>query len=625
MKTSIAIALSILVCAVFSTYTFLQQTPKSDFDLSSFGKLPVMQDEEIQSIDTIARRTLFSIHGKSYIRNIDNSKTRPVEWLADCLMRPEKAKTVKLFVIEDENILADLSPSLPSIKPTLFETLRYKATRSTPPRIFSFYELDPFFETITAKSRIAMRTENRKRSSFQNEVIDLSQDLQLFQRLTKTLRLKETGSVIREYKELQNFIPEGMKAFELNKNSKDFDQSTFDKMSQTGIAYQNFEYGSHFRPIPTIYGNTSQWEATGSVLRNIIESTQISPLLLQYAKTVDAYEEQNAKLFNTTISDLNVRLKVLVPKECKSASIQQTLNKLLALKTSIIGYLTALLLASIAWKKRLIFLRPAASTLVITSFAFHSIALISGNHAINGYVNASLYQTTLFVGWAAVVIAMVLSIRFKTIAGVFTAAVIGLVSLLSASDLATQDYSLYMKLSPIALSNSWQIVNSVAHTFSYAATILAGVLATVLSLLKIFSVRLNQGPYLRLMLMSFYSLCLAAISGFVGISSSCIISDIATGLYWNWTPEENSKLILFTYNFAVMLAYLDRQIAARGYIIAVIFGTIIAVWSIIGIQVIETQEIGKSFWYFIAFSAVQLISIIIAMLPRKYWKSRLAL
>ncbi|MCH6256419.1 cytochrome c biogenesis protein [Puniceicoccaceae bacterium K14] len=623
MKQVLPAAICLLALTALAVFNFTQQTHKSEFDLNAFGKLPAMRGEEIESFDTIARKALFSIHEKTRIKSNDGKTIDPIQWFADVLMRPEHAKTISLFSINNEEILRELDlPTVNKDTSVLDSTQRFFGFGGA---IYfaSFKELDPHIEYLATQARVAMKTESKKRTNYQNAVIDLSQDIQSFTRISQTLRYQGSGSFEAEISKLQEFVPQGMKAFGQNRFEEDYDHDAYEKMSQIGIDYQNFEYGSYFLPIPSETHHHTQWDSMGKLLKDIINDARPGIISQNFARLLDAYNEKDSAKFNQQLAELQLLIKATAPSEVQTAKIQQFINKLLPIKTSIAGYILTLALATLASNKKRIFLKPAVYVTVIATFALHSISLFAQNHSIDGYASEQFYYTTLFVGWTSALIGTALSFRFKTIAGINVVAIIGLVSLITASDLSRQDYSLYMKISPIALSNHWQLLNSGANTISYAATILAGILSAGLSILKALRVSLNQGPYIRLMLMSFYSLCLATISGIVGIICTCILSDVATGLYWQWTPEENGKLILLCYNTSVLLAYLDKQIAARGYVVASIFGTIIAVWSIIGIRVIETQEIGKSFWYFVGFASLQLFAIALAFLPRKYWKNRM--
>lgn len=625
MKRTLSSLIGLIILIALSAANFVHQTHQSEYNLDQFGKLPAMRGDKIESIDTIARKALFSISGKSSISNGSSLEVSPIEWFSDLLMRPQVAKDFPLFTVSNNEIRTTILKTDKIERPNLTKkfTNWISGTDSTPR--FSYNELDPFIETIATHARIAIKTENEKRTAYQNEIIDLSRDLQTFLQISQTLRKEENESIQEEIAYLQSFVPTGMEAINRNRTGEDYDKNAFEEMSQIGISFQNYEYGSYFRPIPSINQNYSQWESMGHLLRDIIKYGEPSPIAQSYAAVIDSYNDRKPADFNQALSSLSKQLDNTTPAESNQAKIQQFVNTLLPMRTSLIGYAFSLTLVAFAWAKRNKYFNSAAASTISSSFLFHTITLFAQNHSIDGYASEQTYFTTLFVGWACVLMALILSIKFKTLAGLSAAAFIGMVSLIIAADLAVQDYSLYQKISPIALSNGWQLVNDAAQAFSYASTILAGVLASILSILKAINVKINKGPYFRLMLMSFYSLCFATFSGLIAISCTCIISDMATGLYWNWSPEENSKLILLCYNIAILLAYLDRQIAARGYIIASIFGTIIALWSIIGVRVIETHDIGKSFWYFIAFASVQLITILLALLPRKHWRSRIAL
>ena len=74
-----------------------------------FGSLPVLEEGRLKPIETVARYKLLRMNSSKSLRaELDNGekiKISATEWIMDCLFRPELAKEIPLFKVNNPGAL----------------------------------------------------------------------------------------------------------------------------------------------------------------------------------------------------------------------------------------------------------------------------------------------------------------------------------------------------------------------------------------------------------------------------------------------------------------------------------------------------------------------------------------
>ena len=84
----------------------LPQAAPGEFDISTFGKIPVLSGGRLKPLDTVARNSLVIIHGRQTIRLEEGKKSLDApHWLADLLFNPAAADKYPVFVINNPEVL----------------------------------------------------------------------------------------------------------------------------------------------------------------------------------------------------------------------------------------------------------------------------------------------------------------------------------------------------------------------------------------------------------------------------------------------------------------------------------------------------------------------------------------
>jgi ABC-type transport system involved in cytochrome c biogenesis permease subunit len=106
-------------CALYAISKLRPTRHQGDFDLTTFGQLPVQQKGRVKPLDTVARNALLVMRGKqtvpdgpeaSYFERLFYGKKSPryltaIEWFAEITLNPKKADKYKVFRIDHPEVL----------------------------------------------------------------------------------------------------------------------------------------------------------------------------------------------------------------------------------------------------------------------------------------------------------------------------------------------------------------------------------------------------------------------------------------------------------------------------------------------------------------------------------------
>ena len=176
MKRSLPWLVLILSALWVASNWRLPQVGPGEFDMTAFGKLPVIAGGRAKPLDTVARNSLVIIHGRQTIRQENGKPLNATPWLADMLFRESVANKYPAFVINNPEVLG------------LF------GWQQTDKKFFSYNELLPFISKIDEQGQKADEVESAKRSPFQTAIYNLRNSMILYQRLKNSLQPEDADN-----------------------------------------------------------------------------------------------------------------------------------------------------------------------------------------------------------------------------------------------------------------------------------------------------------------------------------------------------------------------------------------------------------------------------------------------
>ena len=578
-----------------------------DFDLTKFGKIPVLVGGRVKPLDTVARNSLLIIHGKQTVNLTNGKQLGALRWLTDTIFNAPLADQYQVFVIQNADVLG------------LF------GWEQKDRKYFSYAELSPFLRQIDEQGALSEKLQSVKRSAYQNAVLNLRNGLVLYQRLKNSLQPEGARNFAGELESYAKGLPAAGKAARERETGGSFDKTKLDKTAELVERYRRTAEMGYILAVPARAPQEGDWHSVGESLLQSIAAGEIHPVVRTYAQLGDAYRAGNPAAFNQDVDSLAGWLAVQQPTGVKRTSFEFLFNQVDPFTQSMVLYVLAFLLACgswLAWRRTL---NRSAFYLLLLALAIHTFGLVSRMYLQERPPVTNLYSSAIFIGWGAVIVALILERIFRDGIGAACAGAIGFITLIIAHHLAGSGDTLEM-LQAVLDTNIWLATHVVAITTGYSAMFLAGMLAIIYVIRGVFTCSLNKRTADSLTRMTYGIVCFATLFSFVGTVLGGIWADQSWGRFWGWDPKENGAVLIVLWCAVILHARWGGFIRQRGLMIMAIFGNVITSFSWFGVNMLGVglHSYGfmqKAFPWLVGFMISQLALMAVASMPLEKWRS----
>jgi ABC-type transport system involved in cytochrome c biogenesis permease subunit len=583
-----------------------RQTAKDDFDLSSFGKIPVLVGGRVKPLDTVARNSLLIIHGKQELRLEGGRRVSAMQWLADALFNPAVADQYPVFVVQNADVLG------------LF------GWQQSDRKYFSFTEFTPFLKQIDEQATQSDKLEAVQRSAYQSAILNLRNGLSLYQRLKNSIQPEDAQNFIAELERFANSVPGAAMAASQRAAGENFDKAKLDDVAHMIQRYERLSDMAYVLAVPPNQQN-DEWHSVGNSLLRSVGIGEVHPIVVEYAVVGDAYRANDRPRFNQHVRLLTDWFGKEQPNTTKRASFEFLFNRLQPFTQSMTLYVLAFLLACASWLGWSSALRRSAFYILLLALAIHTFGLVSRMYLQERPPVTNLYSSAIFIGWGAVIVALILERIFKDGIGAACAGAIGFVTLIIAHHLAGSGDTLEM-LQAVLDTNIWLATHVVAITTGYSAMFLAGMLAIIYVVRGVFTTSLKKETADSLARMTYGVVCFATLFSFVGTVLGGIWADQSWGRFWGWDPKENGAVLIVLWCAIILHARWGGFIRQRGLMIMALFGNIVTSFSWFGVNMLGVglHSYGfmqKAFPWLVGFMISQLALMCVAAMPLERWRS----
>jgi ABC-type transport system involved in cytochrome c biogenesis permease subunit len=491
-------------------------------------------------------------------------------------------------------------------------------------KYFSFADFAPFLKQIDEQAGQSDKLEAVQRSAFQSAILNLRNGLSLYQRLKNSIQPEGTENFTTELERYASSVPGAATAARQRAMGENFDKSKLDDVAQMIQRYEHLSDMAYILAIPPLEPN-GEWQSVGNSLLRSVGTGEIHPIVAEYAVIGDAYRANDQPLFNQHVQLMTDWFAKEQPNTMKRASFEFLFNRLQPFSQSMTLYVLAFLLACASWLGWSSILRRTAFYILLLALAIHTFGLFSRMYLQERPPVTNLYSSAIFIGWGAVIVALILERIFKDGIGAACAGAIGFVTLIIAHHLAGSGDTLEM-LQAVLDTNIWLATHVVAITTGYSAMFLAGMLAIIYVVRGVFTTSLKKQTADSLGRMTYGVICFATLFSFVGTVLGGIWADQSWGRFWGWDPKENGALIIVLWNALILHLRWGGMIRERGLVNCAIFGNIVTSWSWFGVNMlgIGLHSYGftdAAFKWLVLFVVSQLAFIGLGLLPANWWKS----
>ena len=608
------VALLVPVLAVLAVGSSLfPRAPKSDYDLRAFGRLPTLVNGRVKPLDTVARTTLLVLQGRQRVAAPDGRTLSPAEWLLEMLFRPAVANAYPVIEIVHPDVLTlfNLTPEMGAGK-----------------KRFTFTQLTAGLPELERQGRLADAVEHPVRSPFQRAVVQLRNNLFLYQSLQVSLLAPGVDNYLDRLARFGHALPGGLAAEQAKKAGQPHDAAAAKALLEMRVSFATLEQYGHLHLIPpeTNQADLTAWQNPGAALLAGVNRGRLDAATTAYIRIGLAWRDYQPAAFNIAVRDYRTTLDPQIPALLRKSDLETRFNAAQPFYTSTVLYVGAFLLAVFSWLRWPEALGQAAFRLVVLAWILTTAGIATRMWLEGRPPVTNLYSSALFTGWGAVALCLVLELTHRNAIGSVAAGLIGFATLLIAHHLSLSGDTLEM-MRAVLDSNFWLATHVVTMIIGYSATFLAGFLALIYLGRGIFTRSLDRPTADSLTGMVYGVVCFATVFSFVGTVLGGIWADQSWGRFWGWDPKENGALIVVLWNALILHARWGGLVKQTGLMALAVFGNVVTAWSWFGVNMLGVGLhsygfMDSAFWWLAAFILTQLAAIALAGLPRGLWRSQ---
>ena len=498
---------------------------------------------------------------------------------------------------------------------------------------FAFNDMSNQLENIQAQAKALAASEEGKedavksRNAFQRDLMHLYSSLVLYNRLKNSLEPEGTRDFAEELQAYQESIAPGKVALQQSQDGKEANNEDLTRIAAFFRRYSEVSALADPLIIPPSQGQPrAAWSNIGTNLLESLRAGEISPAAKFYAAMSTAWRSNQPAPFNQAVAAYRAWLQEndLYPALQKGGQ-EFFFNQIEPFYKAMVIYVAALVLGCLFWINLSEWVRRSGFALLVLAFVIHTIGLVFRMYLEGRPPVTNLYSSAIFIGWGSCLLGMILERIYKGAIGLVVAGFIGFVTLIIAHHLALNGDTMEM-LQAVLDTNLWLSTHVVVVTTGYASMFVAGLLAIIYIVRGFFTRTLTVGTAQALGRMVYGIVCFATLFSFVGTILGGIWADQSWGRFWGWDPKENGALLIVLWNATILHARWGGIVKERGLMAMAVFGNIVTSFSWFGVNMlgIGLHSYGwmdKAFPWLMAFDASQVVLIVLALLPSRYWAS----
>jgi ABC-type transport system involved in cytochrome c biogenesis permease subunit len=570
----------------------LNYTPWEEQTIDKAALLPVQDGGRVKPLGTYAGFTMLGLHGQRSMDIIgkDGEKTRlkPLHWMMDCLFRPELAKELPTFRLDNADVLKAIG-------------VQTKDRRDR----YSYNDIAPQVEKLKqfASSYNQIPAANRK--TVETQTIELYSNVVTFEALTNYMKFAREGllpgSAQREGGKVLPISEVMGAAGKIRQAVAEFQQKGTPlpeqvQTIQTLIVERANESNFGLKLFPPASKEDPTWVSAGDRMFNIFTGETREPE--QSIKDVKLLEE-TVQALNTgegAFRDKFAALEDSIVTRAKERGEYRSipLEADYFRKNWLVYALVFFLLATVSSGVMLFTGESVAGKIGYwATVSFMGLGLI---YVIIPIVKrciimqrppvGNLYDTIIFIDMALVIFALLVlwMSKKKFVLGIAPIGAAFLIVLARRFEVGEGKDHLD-PLIAVLRSNFWLSTHVISITLGYASGLISALISISYVMLRVLGLDEGDVSLRRSITRAAYGcLCLTLVLSLIGTVLGGIWANDSWGRFWGWDPKENGALMIVLWTLAILHARLGGYIKEWGLHMASIFGAIIVSFSWWGVN-----------------------------------------
>jgi ABC-type transport system involved in cytochrome c biogenesis permease subunit len=559
---------------------------KETLELASL--LPVQDGGRVKPLGTFAGFTMLGLHGARSMEIIGEGgktvKIKPLEWMLDCFFRPELAKELPTFRVDNSEILEAVG-------------IDAKGRRDR----YSYNDLLPGLDKmkqLAASYEQISRQDPKLLKPVEKQTLDQVYSIRTFEFLTGYMDFARNGLLpasgkvegkILPVSEVMAAAPKIRAELQAAASGQQVSQEVQTITVLIEQAANSAKFGLNL--FPSNNKEDAEWISAGGRIFNIFTGTTREPeqsvkdikMLEEVATSLKDSESAFREKFAALESSIVARAKER--GEYRSIPLEADYFKKNWFIYALVWFLAAVVSAAVMFFTGQ---TKAGKISYWATVAFLSLGLI---YLIIPIVKRSiimqrppvgnLYDTIIFIDMAIVIFALLVEwmTRKRFVLGI-TPIVAAFLIVLARRFEVGEGKDHLDPLIAVLRSNYWLSTHVITITLGYASGLITALLSIVYVLLR--SLRLDGGDasLRRSITRAAYGcICLTLVLSLIGTVLGGIWANDSWGRFWGWDPKENGALMIVLWSLAILHARVGGYIKEWGLHLASIFGGIVVAFS----------------------------------------------
>ena len=630
--------------------------------LSLFSSLPVQEMGRVKPLDTVARFKLLRFSGKqsgisATRKDMEADKTVPIndpatgkplvdakgkavkfsamEWLLVSWFRPDIAKELPVFVVDNSEAITELE-------------LKAKGKRDR----YTYAEIEPGRTALMRKMSEVRNVEQKQRTPVQRAMAKLAFDF-----LDYEMMLSHFDFVRSPFGKETAALPPEIAAC-LKDGKADWTvllpkMSDYLKAHPEAAAPMNNPWLREYyrtlvgalmsgneETLPRFFPPPAQkievWHSPGTILKSVLDGTPITPEdisnLSLYGSLATTATDPAA--FKAKVKELNTSVIKLAAARHESGHVPMELHyhQFDYFYKSLLCFTFGLLLLALSW------VNPATSwgrvcrkscvLLTIGGTLIGTVGIVVRCLIMERPPITSLYETIIFITTTAALLALIAEWVTKKGWALAVASIAGTAGMfLSIRFMNMEGRDTMEQLQAVLITNFWLSTHVPCINLGYTAGMVSAIFSVIYIVLRVFGkVTLGDATAKDLTRMSYAFVMAGLFLSLVGTVLGGIWANYSWGRFWGWDPKENGALMIVLVNLAILHARMGGYIREVGFHCAGVFlGMVVAFsWFAtnqlgVGLHAYGAME-GAWMWLYIFWGVMALmliIGMVIAMLDKR--------
>lgn len=647
-------------------------TEWSDDVVKASRNLAFQDGGRIKPFSTWAGFNMLELYGTRKMKitvNDEKVVLKPEQVILDCLFRPELARELPLFRVDNSDVISSLgSSNIPADvremlgmselaqKDVVASVLEGKGKRDR----YSFNELEPIMDVLFSKMKKIREGQAEKTgmaaaemTAEQRRTIVLSEQVLLFLNLAfyfdfarADIRVEEgTPSARRLELErmsywIKSFPVLAQAVRKMNPEGEELPPALKILFHDLEVRMERSKNGVYF--IPPYTEGEDEWTAVGQRVNKIINgdlkhsaALVADMVLLENATIALRDNDQSAFAKELTVFKESVHQRIS-ERQVKQLNSEVFYAKANYFLNALVIFLFATLVVMFSWlapqslASRI--LSWVASFLAVTALVLMVAGITHRCMIMERSPIGNLYDTILFIGMTGVLVLLLVELMTRRMVALGLAVFMGLACMFLARRYEVGDGSDHMDpLVAVLKSNFWLSTHVVTVIIGYMGGLAAAGLSVVYIFARVLGIDEGDKDFRRSMTRIAYGMvCFTLFFSLIGTVLGGIWANDSWGRFWGWDPKENGALMIVLWCLAVLHARLAGYLKEWGIHIAAVFGANIVAFSWWHVNSLSTglhsygfiEGIGAIWGFYYLMTGVCIIAGIAALITNRSSKKR---